>query len=68
MPPNAIAWGSLQGLWRFRRCARNLAVKENTGMTRILIKSGMVVTLDPGIGDLPRGDVLIERKRSTPGT
>ena len=32
-------------------------------MSRILIKSGMVVTLDGGIGDLAQGDVLIEGER-----
>jgi 5-methylthioadenosine/S-adenosylhomocysteine deaminase len=34
-----------------------------TGMTRTLIKSGMVVTLDARIGDLAEGDVLIEDER-----
>src|SRR5690348_7935427 len=32
-------------------------------MSRTLIKSGMVVTLDGGIGDLAQGDVLIEGER-----
>ena len=29
-------------------------------MARILIKGGSVVTMDPAIKELPRGDVLIE--------
>lgn len=29
-------------------------------MTRTLIKSGIVVSMDPRIGDLPKGDVLID--------
>lgn len=32
-------------------------------MARILIKGGSVVTMDPAIKDLPRGDVLIENGR-----
>jgi cytosine/adenosine deaminase-related metal-dependent hydrolase len=32
-------------------------------MGRILIKSGMIVTLDDRVADLPRGDVLIEDDR-----
>jgi 5-methylthioadenosine/S-adenosylhomocysteine deaminase len=32
-------------------------------MTRTLIKSGIIVTLDAAIGDLPQGDVLIEGER-----
>jgi 5-methylthioadenosine/S-adenosylhomocysteine deaminase len=32
-------------------------------MTHTLIKSGMIVTLDAGIGDLAEGDVLIEGER-----
>ena len=32
-------------------------------MNRTLIKSGMIVTLDAGIGELTRGDVLIEGER-----
>jgi cytosine/adenosine deaminase-related metal-dependent hydrolase len=31
--------------------------------TRTLIRGGMVLSADPGIGDLPRGDVLIEDTR-----
>lgn len=30
---------------------------------RILIRGGYVLTMDPGLGDLPRGDVLIEGSR-----
>ncbi|GII95933.1 amidohydrolase family protein [Sinosporangium siamense] len=30
---------------------------------RILIKNGFIISLDPGIGDLPRGDVLIHGDR-----
>jgi len=29
-------------------------------MTRLLLRNGIVVTQDPAIGALPRGDVLIE--------
>ena len=29
-------------------------------MARILIKGGSIVTMDPAIKDLPRGDILIE--------
>src|SRR5262245_12657962 len=32
-------------------------------MDRILIKGGPIVTMDPSIGDLANGDVLIERDR-----
>jgi len=32
-------------------------------MSRLLIKSGIVVTADPAVPDLPRGDVLIEDGR-----
>jgi 5-methylthioadenosine/S-adenosylhomocysteine deaminase len=32
-------------------------------MDRILIKGGPIVTMDPSIGDLAKGDVLIERDR-----
>ena len=32
-------------------------------MARILIKGGPVVTMDPSIGDLPKGDVLIDGDR-----
>ena len=32
-------------------------------MTRTLIKSGMIVTLDRRIGDLAQGDVLIDGER-----
>ena len=32
-------------------------------MNRLLIKSGIVVTMDPAVPDLPRGDVLIEDDR-----
>jgi cytosine/adenosine deaminase-related metal-dependent hydrolase len=32
-------------------------------MTKILITGGTVVTMDPKIGDLPIGDVLIEGNR-----
>src|SRR5687767_2663606 len=32
-------------------------------MAQTLIKGGMVVTMDGGISDLPRGDVLIEDDR-----
>jgi cytosine/adenosine deaminase-related metal-dependent hydrolase len=32
-------------------------------MSRILVKAGSVVTMDPAIKDLPRGDVLIENDR-----
>ncbi len=28
---------------------------------RVLIKGGTVISLDPQIGDLPKGDVLFER-------
>jgi 5-methylthioadenosine/S-adenosylhomocysteine deaminase len=32
-------------------------------MNRILLKGGAIVTMDPVIGDLPKGDVLIENDR-----
>src|SRR5262245_34692588 len=32
-------------------------------MTRLLLKSGIVVTQDPGLGVLPKGDVLVEDGR-----
>ena len=32
-------------------------------MARILIKGGPVVTMDPSLGDLPKGDVLIDGNR-----
>jgi 5-methylthioadenosine/S-adenosylhomocysteine deaminase len=32
-------------------------------MSRILVKSGTIVTMDAGVPDLPRGDVLIEDDR-----
>src|SRR5258708_2347467 len=32
-------------------------------MQRILIKGGSVITMDPALGDLPTGDVLIEGAR-----
>ncbi|HEX5119916.1 MAG TPA: amidohydrolase family protein [Pseudonocardiaceae bacterium] len=32
-------------------------------MTRTLLRGGMVVSMDPAVGDLPRGDVLIEDGR-----
>lgn len=32
-------------------------------MTRILVRGGHVLTVDPDIGDLPRGDILIEDDR-----
>jgi cytosine/adenosine deaminase-related metal-dependent hydrolase len=32
-------------------------------MTRILIRGGYVLTMDPGLGDLPGGDVLVEGDR-----
>src|SRR5437763_1819598 len=32
-------------------------------MSRTLIKGGSVITMDPAIADLPRGDVLIEDGR-----
>jgi len=32
-------------------------------MTRTLVKSGMIVTMDPAVPDLPRGDVLVEEDR-----
>ena len=28
--------------------------------TRMLLRSGHLVTMDPALGDLPRGDILIE--------
>nr|QLG04859.1 Hydrolase [Streptomyces sp.] len=31
--------------------------------TRTLVRGGMVVSMDPAVGDLPRGDVLIENGR-----
>ncbi|MGE5200944.1 MAG: amidohydrolase family protein, partial [Acidobacteriota bacterium] len=32
-------------------------------MSRLLIKSGIVVTMDPDVPDLPKGDVLVEGER-----
>jgi cytosine/adenosine deaminase-related metal-dependent hydrolase len=32
-------------------------------MSRLLVKSGIVVTMDPAVPDLPRGDVLVEGER-----
>ena len=32
-------------------------------MSRMLIKGGCVVTMDPGLGELPQGDVLIDNGR-----
>src|ERR1700691_2967535 len=34
-----------------------------TGMSRMLIKSGTIVTMDPAIPDMKKGDVLIENGR-----
>jgi cytosine/adenosine deaminase-related metal-dependent hydrolase len=40
-----------------RRCEHPAA------MTRTLIKNGMLLTVDPRLGDLDRGDLLIEDDR-----
>ena len=32
---------------------------------RLLIRNGFVVSMDPGVGDIPKGDVLVEDGRSS---
>jgi 5-methylthioadenosine/S-adenosylhomocysteine deaminase len=34
-----------------------------TSQERVLFKGGVVITMDPGLRDLPRGDVLVEGDR-----
>src|ERR687888_763474 len=48
-----------------RLCSLNIFVtqaKEKRGMSsqRLLIRNGFVVSMDPGVGDIPNGDVLVE--------
>jgi cytosine/adenosine deaminase-related metal-dependent hydrolase len=45
-----------------RRDIRVREAKENRGMSsqRLLIRNGFVVSMDPDVGDIPRGDVLVE--------
>src|SRR5262245_21575344 len=44
-------------------CPRMTDQGKDTCMSRMLIKGGCVVTMDPQLRELPQGDVLIENGR-----
>src|SRR4029450_9007517 len=46
---------------------RVASARRTTMTDRLLLRGGTVLTIDPDLGDLPQGDVLIEGDRIAPG-
>ena len=40
--------------------SRRAKEKRGMGAQRLLIRNGFVVSMDPDVGDIPNGDLLVE--------